>query len=707
MSKQRLSVRLLSLSMAGAEAEPVSGWAGAPSERGHFRPDIEGLRAVAVLLVLLFHVGVPGFAGGFVGVDVFYVISGFLITGLLRREFDLPGRINLVAFYERRARRLLPAALVVIGVTVVAASLLLPRLRSSEIAFDAAAAAAYVSNYRFALQGLDYLTDPSVSPLLHYWSLGVEEQFYLIWPLFILVGARLMSARRVTWLIIVIGVATYLLAIVLTTVAAPVAFFSLPTRAWELAIGAALAYAPEPLSKRVPRWGYWLLGWLGLLLILAAGLLFDRSTVYPDTVALLPTSGAALVIAAGGGVSGGVARPLSAALPRWFGRISYSLYLWHWPLLVLAPLVIRTDALAARIGLGVVSVAVAYASTRWIEDRFRQRSTGRLAQGRRWRVLGAFVGASALLAAVSGVFGVVVRPPTEPTIPVARIEADVVDPSFVLAHPDVSGPVPDLLLQSVGWASHDVPPSKVSGCQVDKLGTDPSPCIYGDPQASTTVALFGDSHAGQWLSAMIELANRNDWRLESFTKPACAPFDELTWDPDLERGYRECLTWVHGVLDTIARDHPAITFVATASKHELYLDQQAFTYEQRPAEWRTALANVLGELSAASGRVVLIADTPLNSKDPLDCLTTMQQFDPCETSRSDALDVNYGEIEVAATTAAGAQLLSLDDLLCSTDVCPVAFGDYLVYRDSQHLTSTFARLLSTPLQDRLDALARH
>ena len=248
------------------DPRPVSGLAGTPTEQGHFRPDIEGMRAIAILAVLVYHMGVPGFPGGFVGVDVFYVISGFLITGLLKRELIATGRVSLSNFYARRLRRLLPAALVVIAVTVAASAFLLSSLRFPDVAGDGAAAALYVSNYRFALNATDYLAATDApSPLLHYWSLAVEEQFYLVWPLLIMVGARLLSVRRLGWLVLVVGVASLALSIVLTDVAAPWAFFSLPTRAWELAIGAgvALGMLRVPRGRRAARRRPRRLAWAG------------------------------------------------------------------------------------------------------------------------------------------------------------------------------------------------------------------------------------------------------------------------------------------------------------------------------------------------------------------------------------------------------------------------------------------------------------
>jgi peptidoglycan/LPS O-acetylase OafA/YrhL len=306
-----------------------------------FRPDLEGLRAVAVVLVLLYHASVPGFTGGYVGVDVFFVLSGFFITGLLLREVRRTGTISLQGFYARRARRLLPASALVLLVTVIGTAMFMPPLRVPDVAGDAASAALYVSNIHFAVQATDYLqADLAPSPILHFWSLSVEEQFYLFWPALVLLVVRLARGREDfgRWIAMVAGVivvASFGIAIWLTEANAPWAFFSLMTRAWELGLGAFLAIGATQLA-RIPDRPAALTAWLGLVLIGLAGVLLDTATPFPGTAALMPTVGSALVIAGGFRPSAlAPGRWLSKAIPRFLGRISYSLYLWHWPLLVI------------------------------------------------------------------------------------------------------------------------------------------------------------------------------------------------------------------------------------------------------------------------------------------------------------------------------------------------------------------------------------
>ncbi|MBV9513135.1 MAG: acyltransferase, partial [Mycobacteriaceae bacterium] len=359
----------------------------APSRRGKiaragrrrdFRPDIEGLRAVAVVAVVLFHAGIPGVSGGFVGVDVFFVISGFLITGLLWRDVEAHGRIRLGRFYGARARRLLPAAATVIVVTAVAATVLVPPLQARSALGDAIACALYVGNYRFALQGTDYLAaDAPPSPLQHYWSLGVEEQFYLVWPALIIATAWLVhrGTRRprhaaprsaAPYVLVLSAVAAVSLAVSLAwTHALPSwAFFSLPTRAWELAAGGLVAMT-QAYWRRLTGVAALIGGWGGLTLVIATCLELGNRTPYPGTAALLPVLGTALVIGVGcaapdTGPERGVARALSLPLMRLIGRVSYSWYLWHWPVLLLAPSFVGHQlGLAGRLAAVAVSFLLA------------------------------------------------------------------------------------------------------------------------------------------------------------------------------------------------------------------------------------------------------------------------------------------------------------------------------------------------------------
>ena len=344
-----------------------------------FRPDIEGLRAIAVGTVLIYHAGLPFFHGGFIGVDVFFVISGFLITGLLVAEIERTGRLSIAGFYARRIKRLLPATMVVLLTTVALSWMFLSPLRRLSTSGDVAASALYVINWRLAGQAVDYLAqgeDPS--PVQHFWSLAVEEQFYVLWPLLLIVAA--MVVRRRGWglrstllgFIVALSVPSFIYSLHLTHSQPGAAYFSSLTRAWELGVGAALAIV-APWLFRLPSTFSRILGWGGVAAILWAAITFTDATPFPGRAALWPVLGAAAVIAAGvtAGKNGPV-RLLGRPAMLHVGRISYSWYLWHWPLLVIAAAI--WGHLTAW--QGVLVLAVSYVptrlTTRFVEDPFRR-----------------------------------------------------------------------------------------------------------------------------------------------------------------------------------------------------------------------------------------------------------------------------------------------------------------------------------------------
>ena len=400
--------------------EPADVAAAAPElarAQREIRPDLEGLRGVAVLGVLLFHLGAPWAAGGFIGVDAFFVLSGFLITGLLLREHARTGRVSLPAFYARRVRRIFPAALATIAVTVGIAALVLAPLDVPEITLDGAAAALSVGNIRFAIGATDYFGSELPSPFRHFWSLGVEEQFYLVWPaLMIIALVRGGSARRVGLVVSAVVVSSLALSIWLTTVDQPWAFYSFPTRAWQLGLGGLLAVTAGWFARR----SSFLLAPLaaaGLVGLVATFVLVDGAMPYPGLVAIAPTVATAAVII-GGERRGPAGWALGLPPVRFLGRISYSLYLWHWPLLVLPVLALgRELSIEERLVLGGLSIGVAWLSWRWIEEPFRRNWSPSVS---RRRTLAAGVAAMALTAVVAVGVG-------EQTI--ARLDAAASEPA--------------------------------------------------------------------------------------------------------------------------------------------------------------------------------------------------------------------------------------------------------------------------------------
>jgi len=685
-------------------------------QKDYFRPDIEGLRAVAIGAVLLFHAGVPGAEGGFVGVDVFFVISGFLITGLLVREWSTRGRIDLVAFYARRFRRLLPAALLVIAVTTLASYLVLSELRFPSVAGDAAAAALYVSNIRFAANAIDYLgAEAAPSPLLHFWSLSVEEQFYLFWPLIILVALRVLGRGRL-WLVVaaIIGI-SFGLAVVWTDLAAPWAFFSLPTRAWQLGVGALIAVgmlrrphrlaAPERVSGPLASLGVW----MGLGLIAAGVVLISTHTPYPGTTAIVPVLGTALVIVGGSGGRPRPSRLLAMSLPRWLGRISYSLYLWHWPIIVLVPIALGVESLALNLLLVAVAVAVAAVSTELIEVPVRQGRLLPLPPRGSLALAGSasIIVAAGALAAGAAVLGPAATPVIAEggTSRAAALSGGMPRaPAGALPAALREGPPPADLRPALAGAYYDLPAGYADGCHLDYATVDAPDCTYGVPEADMSVLLLGDSHAQQWLPALERLAYERAWRLRAITKGACPMVDVTVWNQPLKRAYRECDAWREQALVIIDEEEPDLVLVASADMYEP-TDGEGRRLEDGAADaWDAGLVSYLGRLADHAPRVVVLADTPRVGYDPADCLASGPGIEACDADSGRMVDAAYREREAAAAQAAGVELVSATGWLCTQTDCPLVRGPFLVYRDSHHLTATFAAQLAGELGAALDAV---
>ena len=395
--------------------------ASATAARASVRPEIQALRAVAIGCVVLYHFWPAALPAGFVGVDVFFVVSGFLITGLLVRDAERFGRVRLREFYVRRIRRILPAALVVLSTCAVATLLFVPRIEWRPFLQQVLSSALYVQSWHLARDSqIPRRADLESTPVQHFWSLSVEEQFYLLWPLLIIAAlwlATRLGRRRLAVIAAMLGVATvasFVHGVALTAQDHNLAYFSTLSRAWEFGVGGLLALAPVIVGERLRRTRA-VATWLGLAVIAAAALTFTDHELFPGAIALVPVLGTAAVIWAGMPRAALSLAPVAALPPvQWFGDISYSLYLWHWPIIMFAPFIMgRPSQAPVMVLLLVVSIVVAAASKRWIEDPFRRPVARERVRMPRARRIG--VASAAALAAVvlltSGVAGYTVEKP--------------------------------------------------------------------------------------------------------------------------------------------------------------------------------------------------------------------------------------------------------------------------------------------------------
>ncbi|MBV6703100.1 acyltransferase [Kitasatospora aureofaciens] len=651
-----------------------------PRQRAAFRPDIEGLRGIAVLSVLAFHAAVPGFTGGYVGVDIFFVISGFLITGLL------VGRpLGLVDFLARRARRILPAAAVVLVATAAAGGALLDPLRGTDLARDLIAAAGQYANWRFVGRQTDYLAaehDPS--PLQHFWSLGVENQFYLLWGVLLLGLARYLHGRRRTLGIslatVAVGGVSLVLCIRWTQTSAPFAYFSTASRLWEFAAGACAALlAGLAAGRRVDR-ALRLLGWGGLAAVVVPIFLYDRNTPFPGTAALLPVLGAAAVLLAGPGralTATDAGRLLATRPLRAAGRLSYAWYLWHWPVLTIAQARYGTLPWTTLLALVAASALPAWLAMRLVEQPLRYGSSPAPRRG-------LAVGASALvIPLIAGLTlgGGTVRALGAADTPSVAPAGAVDGPSLLAPGTRVTGLTP-----SLARAREDFPPGK--GCEIP-LNADTSPrCLFGDTNSPDRIVLLGDSHAGQWISAGIAFAEQRHWALEVLVKPGC-PLATLTVRNNvLGRTFDECDRWRENTLTRLATGpKPRLVVMAGLNRYG--------TREERTQGW----SRTLDRLAATGAPLAYLGDTPMPGKDIPTCLAASDgRSDACFFPRHTAFEADP-MLDGGLAARYGVRVVDVGPLLCpgSGPDCPAVLEGVVLYRDTGHITDTLARVLAPRL----------
>ncbi|WP_442576704.1 acyltransferase family protein [Microbacterium sp. F51-2R] len=654
-----------------------------------FRPDIQGLRAVAVGAVVLYHAGVPFLPGGYVGVDIFFAISGFLITTHLLGSLAREGRIRFGSFYARRARRILPASFLVLVLSVVAALIWYPPLLMEKVWRGAVATALYVPNYLFAMDQTDYLAQ-STNPSLfqHYWSLGVEEQFYLVWPALLgLAWVVVKSRRALFWVLVTVVAASFIACVWYTFQSQPIAFFWLPTRAWELGIGGLVAYLLLRREQVVPARLAPVLGWMGIAAIVASVGLFSSTILFPGAWAALPVVGTALVIAAGATPHRlGPGRMLSVRGMVLVGTISYSLYLVHWPALVIPEAVVRDGLpLWATLLIALACVPVAWAMYRFVEDPMRRAPWLTRARTRR-TLIGAAIGSVACLVVATGAYAV--SDTRSLNVPEVAATPAIQDP------PQATDFVPENLRPSLRDADASLPQVYADKCVRGIAATDAGDCLYGDASAPRIV-LFGDSHAAHWFPALEAFALSAGYAVEVHTKSSC-PYATIE---STRRGtpYPQCAQWREEVIKAINASNPVIVLLAGYSDPDL-----APGVKDDLATWRTAYGTTLDAITAPKA---VIADTPDIREDPAPCLSAhLSDAEACGQPRSVALGDASREAAAKAATSRAVPVLDFNDYLCSADWCPPIIGDTLVYRDSHHMTAAFSALLGGVMGEKLRPL---
>jgi peptidoglycan/LPS O-acetylase OafA/YrhL len=681
---------------AECQANPASANATSPPLLS-FRPDIEGLRAVAILIVVACHAQFVGFDGGFIGVDVFFVLSGFLITGLLVNEFYRTGKIQLADFYARRLKRLLPALLLMTCVTLLVATVLLSPAEQMLQATTAVAVPLWATNFHFSLSAVDYFAATSDANLfLHTWSLAVEEQFYLVWPVLVLFlfgafgavsgsgitgdgtadSATASSRKLIRGMLLTIGVG-FLLSLFLSYAKPLWGFYLMPSRAWQFALGGLVcmlakrdsAVVVTASSLAIPHSVYTLAGWTGLSLIVGAVMLLSEAMIYPGFGALLPSLGAALLLFAGSAARPTtVTRLLSLPPLQLIGKVSYSWYLWHWPVLVLGKAALPNAGLLQVILLVLLSLVLAFVSLFTVEAPIRHN---------RFLTL-------------------------RPTLTIVMSVA-LMGSVFVLG----------LLWQqkAEGWSQleaqtryqqvrRDLPVIYSMGCDDWYATPRVRPCSFGNNDADKTAVLLGDSVGAQWFSALAMPLVEQGWRFVVLTKSACPIVDEPIFYARIGMEYTVCSDWRKAALGFLAELKPDLIFMGSAS-----------TYDYTPQEWQQGTNRVLEVLAPATQKLYIMQGSYRLPFDGPDCLARrdwqpalLHAASDCTGASADSnKDVQVAAaLQQAAAAYSNVGVLNLNPLICPDGRCAAQLGEHIVFRDFQHIADRFVRAITPQVQSSID-----
>jgi len=646
-----------------------------------YRGDIEGLRAIAILLVVAAHANIPWLAGGFVGVDVFFVLSGYLITGLLIQEINKTGDLGFAAFYARRIRRLMPALLLMLICVSLFSWLLASPFIQYYQAISASSASFWGSNFYFAFSNLGYFGPDARSNLfLHTWSLGVEEQFYIVWPLLVVLfagawrGARKApQVRRLKVIMPVIFVISFLLCLWWTYRQPDLAFYMMPSRAWQFALGALVFLyfsAPDisqsgvskPLfrNKIITKLG----GWFGLALIMIAACLLNDDMPYPGTWALLPSFGAAAIIAAGAkSQRTGIGRVLSVGPMQSIGRVSYSWYLWHWPVLLLGTSVFSMNSALQRFGLVVISFVIAGLSYRFLEAPIRHL---------KWLVI------KPRITVIAGFL--------------VMAFASVIAMQWYSAS---MRRVQEPIYAQIVKATWDAPVIyNIAGCDDWYFDSKVNICAFGSKDADHTAVILGDSVGMQWFPAIKEIYDRPGWRILALTKSSCPMVDVPLFYVRINRIYTECSVWRSAVLQQLKQIKPDVVILGST-----------YTYDYTKKQWISGTFSVLNEISASTKHIYLLRSTPTLSFDGPACLVPRSWLysklignNLCiAPAHNKIFDNVYSWLESAARHFKNVKTIDMTDVICPHDQCDAERDGVIVFRDSQHMTATFTRSLAPDL----------
>lgn len=621
------------------------------------RKDLQGLRAIAILLVVIYHAGVSWLPGGYIGVDVFFVLSGFLITKLLVKEWNSTGCIQLSTFYARRIKRLLPASLFVLLITIIVSMLFIAPIEQGRESRFALRTLFFMSNIHSANQATNYLAaDSDPSPFLHYWSLAVEEQFYLVWPLLLALTLKMIGrkSRIFPFAIALFVFSSFLLLQWLNVHSKSWAFFSPGSRAWELLIGATVAFWTRERSiSFFPQW----LSVLGLILIVGSGMLFNGQTNHPSELTIIPVLGTVLLLITGesnGFISKYI---LQNRWMVWIGDRSYSWYLWHWPIQVIGISYFQTNHELVGIVLAILSLGIS--ALLYFPLEVYPRKSIWLGQSKRRVYSMAVICLGIVLIAIWGWKKGV--------------------PYFLKTE----------LQAKAAFARVDLPSIYASGNHADLFDVTPKPYTEKAPSSKGNMILFGDSHAATWFPVIQKIANQEGYSFSSYTKSSCPAVRSVIGNRQLKRDYTECRDWQLAVMDQIRNDAPDIVVISNSSD---YLTDEFVSVEN----WAKGIVEMLELFDTLNSQVVWIRNVPSVEYDVVGCLSKEDwkpfgNKDRCTLKISDNQSRKVAwDIETRIVKSyPNVVLLDPESWICEQEECNIQVDGGLKYRDGNHLTQSF------------------
>lgn len=669
-----------------------------PSAITGFRPEIQALRALAVTLVIVYHLATPLLPGGYIGVDVFFVISGYLITSHLGKELRTTGTIKFRNFYLKRAKRLLPMALLVLLASLVATIAFLPRLYWVTSGLQISASSLYFENWLLAGNSVNYLAQANAqSPVQQYWSLSLEEQFYLFWPLALVVVAFLSNranyklTRSLVFLVVLVGAGSLTGSILLTNFAPGLAYFITPTRMWEFCLGAIVWLLAE--KSKLPSWANNALSLTGMAVIFIAAFTFNDLTPFPGYLALIPCLGAVFVIWAGTPRRKNFTASIYGFKPiQWLGNVSYSAYLWHWPLLIILPFAIGAAlSPTLRIVILLATLILSAISKPLVEDVFIR---GRFS-GLRPKKFLLFFGSLTALLALSGFF-VSQSMTKQLAVDKANFEsgtgfvqasmgANSIEINGYESPGDVLFPPP--LVAQEDFITQD---SFNTECMHHKEFSQVDKCIFGSTRPDAlSVALVGDSHAAQWIPALDVAGKQNNWKITTYLRASC-PLSE-TYRIQASEFNNACPKWVKQVSADLGNGDYKLVLVSAFSMH---------TYNSPSGERGVAegMAQALQPAIASGAQVAFIRDTPIpqtaGQADVPACVDRYRDaLTHCSFSRGSAV-LNDPQ-KLAASLIPGAAYLDLSQYFCDQSTCFSVIGNVVVYKDGDHISATYSKTMGS------------